>query len=113
MIDWEHIVEGYNILGAGLKAALPFFLASLMFHKDYLDSNLGNTHPLKRSQVWGSKYMLDVNYRSKISISSNTCNCCTMRATGIPLQWSSNEVIKQLFEKVNYMSNHMSGMGKN
>lgn len=107
--DWEQFLDGYHMLEDGFKSTLPFFLATLMFHKEYLELNLGNSHPLRRSQVWGSKYMQDMNYRNKITIHSNLCNHCMMKVTGIPLQWSSNDVIQQLFDKVNYLNNHFLG----
>lgn len=50
-------VNDFDKLPGGFKSCLPFLVASLAYHKDWLQQNLPKAHPLRRSTIWTSGYL--------------------------------------------------------
>lgn len=49
---WNGILNGYDRYPSGFKRALPYFLASLLYHHDYLRSVFQPSHPIFLSPVF-------------------------------------------------------------
>jgi hypothetical protein len=51
--EWEDIVPGFtNYFPSHFRPVIPFLLASLIFHKEWLVETLPAQHPLFNSRVW-------------------------------------------------------------
>lgn len=50
--EWEEFFPGYGNTPATFQQVLPFLLASLYYHADWLDENLAADHPLRTSRAW-------------------------------------------------------------
>jgi hypothetical protein len=57
---WMDMVPGYEMLAVELKPALPYLLASLMYHEKFLEDALKPDHVLFRSRVYSRNELLPV-----------------------------------------------------
>lgn len=52
-VQWDSILPGYSIFyPSNFRSAIPFLLASLTYHQEWLKANLNASHPLFMSNVW-------------------------------------------------------------
>ena len=51
---WNNLLSGYSTYPNGIKGALPFLLASVVHHEDFLRSNLDPNHPIFTSRLFTS-----------------------------------------------------------
>ena len=56
---WESILPGYERFPKGFKSALPFLLASLLYHYDFLKLTLNPGHPVLLSKVFTQNPLLE------------------------------------------------------
>jgi hypothetical protein len=80
--QWRDICPNYGNLPDSFRSVLPFLLASLVYHKDWLLSSLPRTHPLFLSKVWTSHVMTLV--QPHLLTGTGTCEITRMAASGIP-----------------------------
>ena len=50
--EWEGVFPNYHSAPATFKQVLPFLLASVLYHREWLNENLPASHPLRSSRVW-------------------------------------------------------------
>ena len=50
--EWEGAFPNYSAVPATFRQALPFLLASVLYHHDWLNEHLPANHPLRSSRVW-------------------------------------------------------------
>jgi hypothetical protein len=83
--EWEDILTGYSSFYPQMfRVALPYLLASLCFHKSWLQRTLPPQHPLFLHRVWRSG-ILD-RLLPHVCTGLMKCKATGLRATGIPPQ---------------------------
>ena len=83
-IAWESLLPYYTELPSGFKTCLPFLLASLAFHADFLKANLSPLHPIFHSQVFASGTISRLKGRA---VTGNfKCPVTGLHATGVPAE---------------------------
>jgi len=90
--QWQHICPCYHEFPVGFRACLPYFLASLAYHYDWivaLDSNgnylhLAKEHPFFQSRVFTSGLLPDLKSLVISNVISGRCDITGMTATGVP-----------------------------
>jgi hypothetical protein len=97
---WESILPGYHDSPAGWKKCCEYFLASLLFHEDFLRTFLEEEHPLWRSEIW-QQIELKNQLKEGIVTGVGRCPHTGMTATGIPPHLAIAAQIKVLIEKIN------------
>ena len=55
--DWESLISGYASFPDSFKTTLPFLLASLVYHADFLRDELDPQHPLFSSRLFTGGYL--------------------------------------------------------
>ena len=95
---WRDILPEYDGLPASFKAALPYLLASLVYHKTFLISTLCSDHPIFLSRVWTTGIMNDLS--SKVLAGCGRNPISNMAATGIPPTLVLANQMDMLSEKV-------------
>ncbi|KAH9186568.1 hypothetical protein AeNC1_011456 [Aphanomyces euteiches] len=54
-VQWESILPGYSkTYPPAFRCAVPYLLASLVYHRDWVQSNFATNHPIFLSLVWKS-----------------------------------------------------------
>ena len=79
-LDWSAVLLLYDNFPSGFKQALPFLLASLVFHYDWLKFKLTHTHTIFSSPCFQSGLIEQLKPRVHIG----TGSCCSIKSTGIP-----------------------------
>ena len=97
-VIWRDILPEYGGLPASFKAALPYLLASLVYHKTILISTLCSDHPIFLSRVWTTGIMNDLS--SKVLAGCGRNPISQMAATGIPPTLVLANQMDMLSEKV-------------
>lgn len=80
---WNLIVPGYSNLTVEFKPTLPYLLASLLYHEDYLRNELDMSHPISSSRVFSANCKLEM-LRTSILTGFGYCSDTGMQATGLP-----------------------------
>eukprot|EP00603_Paraphysomonas_imperforata_P004644 CAMPEP_0114439124 /NCGR_PEP_ID=MMETSP0103-20121206/15022_1 /TAXON_ID=37642 ORGANISM="Paraphysomonas imperforata, Strain PA2" /NCGR_SAMPLE_ID=MMETSP0103 /ASSEMBLY_ACC=CAM_ASM_000201 /LENGTH=694 /DNA_ID=CAMNT_0001609847 /DNA_START=28 /DNA_END=2109 /DNA_ORIENTATION=- len=81
--EWEDILPGYSTFYPdSFRVALPYLLASLAYHRDWLDSNLSSQHPLFSQRVWTCGILQRLKSKVMTGIFYN--HTSKMTATGVP-----------------------------
>jgi hypothetical protein len=86
------------------KRALPYLLASLLFHHDFLRQNLDATHPLWNQRLFTIRINLNgstysnayVAMKDSLLTGHNYCPETSMQATGIPSHLAMAAEIRDL-----------------
>lgn len=97
--DWNIILPGYNdFYPNSFKVALPFLLASLVYHAEFLKQVLSPNHPLFQQRVWKDGYIQQL--KSKV-FSGYQRNVTTgLIATGIPTHVTLCQRLKDVESKI-------------
>ena len=82
IVDWNMILPCYNKYPNTFKQVVPYLLASIVYHEQWLRNNLCTNHPLFSTHLFSSGLMNQ--YRNNITIGGGRCTRSTMIATGIP-----------------------------
>lgn len=80
--DWTSILPAYRTYPSSFIPALPFLLASLVYHEDWLKKKLCHGHPLFSSLLFSSAAI--GKYRGHCHTGIAKSNRSTLVATGIP-----------------------------
>ena len=97
---WNAVVPGYERLPQSFKSCLPFLLATLMYHEDYLRENLHSSHPLWMSRVFTHNPILS-DLKSKVVTS--ILRDGDIVASGVPPHILHNirfDVLEQEFKRL-------------
>lgn len=83
MDEWVNLLPGYNsFYPSSFHQVLPYLLATIVYHRQWLNENLNRKHPLFQSRLWRE------NYPEKLApkvYSGRYFNKHTgMHATGVP-----------------------------
>jgi hypothetical protein len=99
---WVKVCPNYSALPAEIKPALPFLMASLLYHESYLKAELKADHPIWNCRVFSANENLEV-LRANILTGIATCPDTGLQATGLPphvLQSISMNVMKDQIEEL-------------
>ncbi|KAH9118466.1 hypothetical protein AeMF1_008402, partial [Aphanomyces euteiches] len=81
--QWESILPGYSsFYPQCFRAALPFLLASLVWHYKWLEATLEKNHPLFLSSVWLSGIIPTLSSSVETGLMYNSKT--KMKASGVP-----------------------------
>jgi hypothetical protein len=88
-IGWDNILEGYAHYPTGFKRVIPYLLASLLYHENYLRANLDSRHPLWNQKVFttlipGTQRTISDVFSCRVMAGVGVCKQTAMRATGVP-----------------------------
>jgi hypothetical protein len=91
--EWQMIVPGYNEYDKGFQGCIPFLLASIVYHYDWLTAknddgsfrNISSNHPIHHSRLFTSGIVTRLSTKLIRVITSGRCETTGMRATGIPM----------------------------
>jgi hypothetical protein len=80
---WNEMLPGYHSKPTGFRAVLPYLLASLLYHEDFLRDTLPPENPIFRSRVFTQNESRD-SLKSLVKLGVGRCPYTGMQATGIP-----------------------------
>jgi hypothetical protein len=115
-IKWANILPGYDNLPAGFKECIPYFLASIVYHHEFLEMKLDKNHPLFKTTVYARRFIVDTNtpttliqYLSgKVVTGVMSCPHTQMIATGVPPHLSLLAGMAKLEAAIDKMSTELS-----
>jgi hypothetical protein len=58
--DWRQVFEAYRMFPITFRSCVPFLFASLIFHADWIKSNLPKEHPFFKTRFWSSNLREDL-----------------------------------------------------
>lgn len=92
--EWEDIVPGFSTyFPSHFRPVIPYLLASVIFHKEWLVETLPLQHPLFNSRLWTSGVMDRLS--SKVLSGNGRNEISGLTATGIPPHvLIANEMVK-------------------
>ena len=77
---WNALVPGYKYYPARFKVAIPYLVASVVFHEEWLRKNLSSEHPYFKCRLYTS----NVSWSDKILSGSGYNATSKMSASGLP-----------------------------
>jgi hypothetical protein len=80
---WTNIFSGYFRLPTGVKTALSFFLASIIYHEQFLREKLHPLHPIFASRVFKNNPLLS-HMQGGVLLGIGQCKETELKATRIP-----------------------------
>lgn len=81
--EWQNILPGYaTFYPISFRPVIPYLLASLAYHFDFLNGSLHVNHPLRLQRVWTSGVLNTL--RTKVFAGVNINTTTKLAATGIP-----------------------------
>ncbi|OQR83796.1 hypothetical protein ACHHYP_14294 [Achlya hypogyna] len=81
--EWKLYLPGYGkYFKSGFCVALPFLLASLAYHSEWLEATLPINHPLRSSRVWTNGLLSRLKPRVHAGVGRN--DVTGLVATGVP-----------------------------
>lgn len=95
---WQLLHPCYDRFPKRFQACMPYLLASLVYHRGWLDENLTATHPLRMTYLWTSGTI--VTLRPHVILGNTKCEKSAMSASGIPPTLS---VLHKMMEMVDHL----------
>lgn len=95
---WLSIYPNYNSVPRSFQRCLPYLIASLSFHLDWIKQNLDQNHPLFRSPVWRSNVLISL--QQNILVGFGMCPVTSLAATGIPPTIALSLGLEELKERM-------------
>ena len=83
---WEAVIHNYARLPRSFQRVLPYLLASILYHYDWLRSTLPLNHPVFLAGIFTQNELLS-NLKAKVLTGVGLCVETQMRATGLPMMW--------------------------
>ena len=96
---YKEIISGFGSLPRNFLPVLPFLVASLAYHKDFLVQNLPLTHPLLLTRLWESNLLDRMKSRVLAGCGENATS--QMIASGVSPSLVLANQLDQLTDKVN------------
>ncbi len=105
--EWESILPGYSeFYPAEFKQALPYLLASLIYHMDFLRATLSRNHPLFQQRVYTSG--IEKKLKPLILNGHFSHPVSRMKATGIPIHVLLNKKLNDLQGSVDILHDSLA-----
>lgn len=89
------------------KAVLPFLLASICFHKKFLEQTLNYNHPIFKSKLWISNF-INCNICSKVLVGRFDNQVSGLNATGIPPSLRTLQLAVQSLDEIQELRKYIS-----
>ena len=103
LAEWELILPGYvTFYPENFRQVIPHLLASLVFHRRWLNEHLHLNHPLRLQRVWTSGILTTLE--SRIFTGYGKCQITDMTASGIPPHILVGKEVSNLNQTVQDMS---------
>lgn len=105
--EWNEIVPGYGDYPLGFQTCLPYMLASLVFHWEWLNEkddagklkNISDNHPIFQCRVVSSGIINKLKPNVIGNVTTGKCEVTGMTATGIPPHIDLHRQIEDLKEE--------------
>lgn len=97
-IQWSQMLPNYSTYPECFRTALPFLLASLIYHDGWLRGNLDSRHPLFNSRLYTSG--LHTRFVGRVLVGNVVCPVTKLTATGVPAHIMLNKSIRDLSLRV-------------
>jgi hypothetical protein len=81
-VPYETLIHDYASYPASFKECIPYLIATMVYHCNWLKQNLPKCHPLFLSRGWRSNWMQS-NFHRVLTPVPMECKITNMRATGI------------------------------
>lgn len=98
-----------------LRGAIPFFIASVIHHWEWLESNLPKHHPFFTSKIYQGKYA--ILWKDKVMLSNKVCPISKLRCSGAPVNSTiarnvniNTEFIVKESERITLAENALPGI---
>ncbi len=115
-IGWSKIVPCYDLFPQGFKKVVPYLLASVIFHIEFLHSKLPPEHPLWL-QPWFTREFggktLPQYFGGKVLTGCGMCREANMQATGIPSHILLSTETQDLRNEINKLKELLKEMYEN
>lgn len=96
--DWRNVLPGYLNYPECFRRTVPFLLASLVYHWNWLNATLPANHPLRASRVVTEGYI--ARLQPTVLGGEVTCPVTGLTATGVPYHIMLSSQVAQLEAKV-------------
>jgi len=96
------VVPGFSGYPAGFRFAIPFLLASLVYHSEWLNNNLPRTHPYFNCAFYRHSY--GVSLKPRVLLGLNKCATTGMQATGIPPHMATAYRVSEVEKSIQRMN---------
>jgi len=84
LAEWDSLIPGYSTFyPESMRPVFPYLLASLVFHKEWLEETLHKDHPLFKERVW-TKYISLNSLADKVLSGKFENSVSGLVATGVP-----------------------------
>ncbi len=104
--DWATLLPAFRCYPETFRQCIPFLLASLVYHEDFLTRVLPPEHGIFHSPVFVRGYIKKLRGKSAIHIT--TCPDCDMRASGVPGIVAVNAQVAELRDQVQTLQQSLS-----
>jgi hypothetical protein len=116
-LGWNIILPGYEHYPESFKSLVPYLLATLVYHEQFLRENLNRNHPIFQARVFTDGYVSML--KDKVILGLGSCPHTDMQSSGVPqslrLATKIAEVTKEMNElkttiksKLDDVSAHLS-----
>jgi hypothetical protein len=96
---WNNKMPGYYSMTSGFRAVLPFLLASLVHHEDFVRATLPAHNPIFGSRVFTRHESLNA-LKDLVTLGVGRCRYTGMQATGIPPHLIISGKVKELEKRM-------------
>jgi len=96
---YEGIMPGYKKKPTGFRRCVPYLLASLVYHEEFLRTFLSADHPIFRSRVFTHNEPL-AKLRELVVTGIGRCPYTKMTATGIPTHIVLAKEVSEIIKRV-------------
>ena len=98
--DWQDVYADFESAPHSFKAVIPFLLASLYYHEEYLRENLDINHPIFLCKAWNCTNPKVLRLRERIYCCERYCPDTNMIASGIPQMLVLSEKVERLEKRL-------------
>ena len=95
IIGWNNILPDYDNYPESFKRVVPFLLASLVYHQDWIRSTFSRKHPIFNQEIFTKTFTYKhdnvtekINimhyFKGKVLLGKGRCDETNLQATGIP-----------------------------
>lgn len=96
--QWLSILPHYHSYPTSFRTAIPYLLASIVYHKDWLRANLHADHPLFLSRVFTQGHVRELH--PYVVCGEFMCGNTGMMATGLPTHLSLTCKLDQVVTRI-------------
>ncbi len=111
---WQRVIPGYERYPDGIKRCLPYFLACILHHENYLREKLSEDHPLFMQRIFSTSSTETLKFLRENCITGyRICDKTGMRATGVPPHLATTRRVKELQDSVDLLRSELKEVRNN